>query len=49
MKNRKEVACLISKERNTTFLCESLVGILKHDCDYKEIKEEKIKKYENID
>ena len=49
MKNGKEVARLISREQSTSFLCDSLVGILKQDCDYKKIKEEKIKKYENID
>ena len=48
LKNGKEVAKLVSYEKNISFLSDSLVGVLKNDYDYKNIKEEKNKKYEGI-
>lgn len=49
MKNGKEVARLISNEKTCTFLSDSLVGILNEDYDEKKIREERTKKYEDID
>lgn len=48
IKNGKEVARLISHEKSITFLTDSLVGVIKGNYDYKEIKAEKLKKYEDI-
>ena len=48
LKNGKEVAKLVSYEKNISFLSDSLVGVLKNDYDQKNIKEEKRKKYEGI-
>ena len=48
LKNGKEVAKLVSYEKNISFLSDSLVGVLKNDYDHKNIKEEKRKKYEGI-
>lgn len=48
MKNGKKVARLISDEKACTFLSESLIGVIKGDCDEDEIKRERMKKYENI-
>ncbi len=47
VKNGKEVARIISKKENTTFLTDSLRGILKGDYDLKEIKKERMSKYES--
>ena len=49
VKNGKEVARLISYEKTISFLTDSLIGVIKGDYDYDEIKKEKMKKYENID
>ena len=49
VKNGKEVARLISHEKTISFLTDSLIGVIKGDYDYDEIKKEKMKKYENID
>ena len=49
LKNGKEVARLISKERTVSFLTDSLVGVLKKDYDEKAIREEMAAKYECID
>ena len=50
MKNGKEVAKLISKDKTISFLSDSLVGILKgKPMDAKEIRAERLSKYENID
>ena len=50
MKNGKEVAKLISKDKTIAFLSDSLIGILKgKPMDAKEIRAERLSKYENID
>lgn len=49
VKSGKEIARLISYNKGVSFLSDSLVGVLKNDYDDKTIKEEKLKKYENID
>ena len=48
LKNGKEVAKLVSYEKSLSFLSDSSVGVLKKDYNYKNIKEEKRNKYENI-
>ena len=48
LKNGKEVAKLVSYEKSLSFLSDSLVGVLKKDYNYKNIKEEKKNKYEDI-
>lgn len=49
LKNGKEVARLISKECSISFLSDSLVGVLKNDCNEKSIRAERAEKYESID
>jgi len=49
LRNGKEVAKLISHERNVSFLTDSMIGVLKSTYDYKKQKEEKMKKYESVD
>lgn len=49
VKNGKAVARLISHEKTISFLTDSLIGVIKGDYNYDEIKKEKMKKYENID
>lgn len=49
LRNGKEVARLISHDKSVSFLTDSLVGVLKGDYDDKEIKAERMKKYENLD
>lgn len=45
-KNGKEVARLVSYEKNVSFLTDSLLGVLKHNYDEKEEREERMLKYE---
>ena len=46
LRNGKEVARLISHEKSVTFLTDSLLGVLKQDYDDKEMKAERMRKYE---
>ncbi len=46
LRNGKEVARLISHEKSVTFLTDSLLGVLKHEYDDKEMKAERMRKYE---
>ena len=48
IKNGKEVARLISHEKSISFLTDSLVGVIKGNYDYNEIKAERSRKYEDI-
>ncbi len=42
LKNGKKVARLVSYDKNTSFLTESLTGIIKEDYDDKEVKAERM-------
>ena len=42
LKNGKEVARMISKEKSSQFLSETLLGVLKNDCDEKQEREERL-------
>ncbi len=49
LKNGKEAARLISYEKSVSFLTDSLVGVLSGNYDDKEIRSERMKKYESAD
>lgn len=49
MKNGKEVARLVSYEKSVSFLTDSLLGVLKSDCDEKKARTERMMKYESAD
>ena len=49
LKNGKEVARLISREKTVSFLTDSLRGVLKHDYDDKALREERIRMHESAD
>ena len=49
LKNGKEAARLISYEKSISFLTDSLVGVLSGNYDDKEIRSERMKKYESAD
>lgn len=49
LRNGKEVARLISHDKSVSFLTDSLVGVLKGDYDDKEMRAERMKRYENSD
>ena len=49
LRNGKEVARLISRERTVSFLTDELVGVLKGDYDDKALRAERISKHENLD
>lgn len=49
LRNGKEVARLISRERTVSFLTDELLGVLKGDYDEKAMREERAKKYEDLD
>lgn len=49
LRNGKEVARLISHEKSVSYLTDSLVGVLKSNYDEKQLKAERMKKYENLD
>lgn len=53
LKNGKEVARLISKDKTLSFLSDSLVGVLNNDYDDKQMKkearEQRMNRYENLD
>jgi len=46
LKNGKEVARLVSKDRTLSLLTDQLVGIVDSDKDYKDFREERMKEYE---
>lgn len=48
IKNGKEVARLISKDKTVSYLSDSLLGILKNDISEKDITKERILKHEGI-
>lgn len=48
LKNGKEVARLISKEKTVSFLTDSLRGVLHADYDDKAIREERIMQHEGL-
>lgn len=49
LRNGKEVARLISHEKSVSYLTDSLVGVLKNNYDEKQMKSERMAKYENLD
>ena len=49
LKNGKEVARLISKDRAVSFLTDSLRGILRNGYDEKDARVERAAKYETLD
>lgn len=49
LKNGREVARLVSYERSVSFLTDSLLGVLHGDYDDKEVREERIQRYESAD
>lgn len=49
IKNGREVARMISKERTASFLSDELTGVLKNNYDAKEMRAERIAKYEGVD
>jgi len=49
LKNGKEVARLVSREKSVSFLTDSLMGILKGDYDDKAVRAERIAEYESTD
>jgi antitoxin (DNA-binding transcriptional repressor) of toxin-antitoxin stability system len=49
IKNGKEVARLISKDKTVSYLSDSLLGILKNDISEKDITKERVLKHEGLD
>lgn len=49
LRNGREVARLISRERTISFLTDELVGVLKGDYDDKALRAERISKHEDLD
>lgn len=49
LRNGKEVARLISHDKTVSFLTDQLVGVLKGVYDEKAMREERLKRYEDID
>lgn len=49
IKNGREVARLISKEKAVSFLTDELTGVLKKNYDDKAVRAERLAKYEGID
>ena len=49
LKNGIEVARLISNEKKSAFLSDSLVGVLSSDVDEKAAKAERVNRHESID
>lgn len=49
LKNGKEVARLISRNKSVSFLTDSLVGVLSRDYSEKDMRAEKMAKYGSID
>ena len=49
IKNGKEVARLISKDKTVSYLSDSWLGILKNDISEKDITKERVLKHEGLD
>lgn len=49
LKNGKEAARLVSKEKRMEYLTDQLTGVLKNDYDLDEMRAERLKKYEDPD
>ena len=49
LKNGREIARIVPKEKTMSFLTDSLVGILSGDIDEKAARAERLKKYESAD
>ncbi len=49
MKNGKEVARLVSHDKSVSFLTDSLIGVMKGDYDDREMRKERMQKYESVD
>ena len=49
LKNGKEVARLVSRNKSVSFLTDSLTGVLKGDYDDKAVRSERMIKYESAD
>ena len=49
LKNGKEVARLVSYDKTVSFLTDSLIGVLKGNYDDKEVRAERMKKYDSND
>ena len=49
IRNGKEVARLVSKEKTVSFLTDSLRGVLKSDYDDKQARAERVKAHERLD
>ena len=49
LKNGREVARLVSRERGVSFLTDSLTGILKGDYDEKAMRAERVLRRESAD
>ena len=49
LRNGSEMARLISHDKSVSFLTDALTGVLKSDCDDKQIRAERAKRYESID
>ena len=49
LRNGKEAARLISHGKSVSFLTDSLAGILANDYDEKEVRAERMSKYESVD
>lgn len=49
LRNGKEVARLISRDKTVSFLTDVLVGVLKGEYDEKAVREERARRYETVD
>lgn len=49
IKNGREVARLVSREKSVSFLTDSLLGVLSGEHDDKQIRAERMQKYESAD
>jgi len=49
LKNGKEVARIIAREKAVSFLTDSLTGVLKNDYNDKAMREERISRHEGVD
>lgn len=49
LRNGKEMARLISREKSVSFLTDSLTGILKNDYDDKAMRTERVFRHESAD
>ena len=49
LRNGREMARLISRDKSVSFLTDSLAGVLTHDYDDKQARAERMTKYEGID